>query len=742
MMFANLAFEFTGATILITATSLFFLITLAPEPVQAQNEPLDVVKDWMGYTDISNSLYQYLTTQAFTHLTQREAEIARVTTQAGWIERQKRVLQILSDIVGPFPERTPLNARITGTLQKSGYRVEKIIFESQPKFYVTSCLFLPDGLTACAPAIIYCSGHSQDGFRSDVYQHAIINLVKKGFIVFAFDPFGQGERLQYWDAELQESRIGGPTLEHSYPGAQCFLTGASPARIMIWDGVRAVDYLLTRKEVDPARIGITGRSGGGTQSAYIAAFDDRIAAAAPECYITNFKRLLESKGFQDAEQNFYHGVANGIDHADLLEVRAPRPMLVITTTNDFFSIQGARETAAEVRQLYAALGAAENFRMVEDDAPHASTQKNREAMIAFFQQHFHVAGDAAADAVETLSPGELQVTQTGQVVTSLKGESVFSLNRTVAQRQLEAIEKSRSGDLVAHLQRVKSAAKALAGLRPPADEKEAVFAGRFRRETYMIEKYYLQGEGSYPLPFNLYIPNVRRANAAVLFLHPAGKSEESGPDREIEYFVKQGFILLAPDLPGIGELGPGKFRGDASDFKVGKTSYNSWFAAIQIGRSLVGIQAGDALRLVTFLKMGALQAREIYAIARSEMCPVALYAALFEPSISRLAFLDPLSSIKSIVMNQYYKPYFIPSTVAGGLTVYDLPDLLAALAPRRLLALNVRDQWGNLAKPDQIEAEWQIVRKAYSAHSSADQLIISEQASAHQVQESTAKWLE
>src|SRR5690606_6078198 len=153
------------------------------------------------------------------------------------------------------------------------------------------------------------------------------------------DPVGQGERLEYFDPKTGKSSVGGPTIEHSYPGAQAFVTGSSQARYMIWDGIRGVDYLLSRKEVDSDRIGITGRSGGGTQSAYIAAFDERIKAAAPENYITSFTRLFQSIGPQDAEQNFPSGIISGLDHADLLSVRAPKPGLMITTTRDMFSIQ-------------------------------------------------------------------------------------------------------------------------------------------------------------------------------------------------------------------------------------------------------------------------------------------------------------------------------------------------------------------------------------------------------------------
>lgn len=215
-------------------------------------------------------------------------------------------------------------------------------------------MFVPEGhkKREKAPVVIYCSGHSEEGYRNAIYMHIIVNLVKKGFIVFAFDPVGQWERLEYFDPKTGKSIVGGPTTEHSYPGAQAFITGSSQARYMIWNGIRAVDYLLTRKEVDPARIGITGRSGGGTQSAYIAAMDDRIYAAAPENYLTNFTRLLQTIGPQDAEQNMFNAIIRGIDHGDFLLVRAPKPALMITTTRDMFSIQGVLETEKEVAAIY------------------------------------------------------------------------------------------------------------------------------------------------------------------------------------------------------------------------------------------------------------------------------------------------------------------------------------------------------------------------------------------------------
>ena len=227
---------------------------------------------WIRYTDVSNSLYRYLSGQAFERLERRAEAVAKLKTADQWRKRQAEIRMTLNDIVGPFPEKTPLNARVTCIVRKDGFRVEKIVYESMPGYYVTSALFVPNDLKGKAPAILFCIGHSDAAFRRPLYQHVALNLVRKGFVVLAIDPVGQGERLQYYDPEAGESRIGGSTLEHSYPAAQCFLSGKSIARYFIWDGIRGIDYLLSREEVDPDRIGCHGLSGGGTQSSYIAAF--------------------------------------------------------------------------------------------------------------------------------------------------------------------------------------------------------------------------------------------------------------------------------------------------------------------------------------------------------------------------------------------------------------------------------------------------------------------------------------
>lgn len=685
------------------------------DKVYAQEKELNVLDEWIVYNNNATVTYRHLVELAVEMLDVRRNTINGLKTESDWRKRQEEVRSKLTAVVGAFPDRTPLNARVTGVVQKRGYRVEKIIFESLPGFYVTSALFVPDGLEGKAPAILFCSGHAAAGFRSEAYQTMIINLVQKGFIVFAFDPVGQGERLQYFDVSTGQSRVGGPTKEHSYPGAQVFLTGQTLARYMIWDGIRAVDYLLTREEVDPDRIGITGRSGGGTQSAYIAAFDDRILAAAPEAYITSFERLFQTRGPQDAEQNFFRGIASGLDHADLLEVRAPKPALMITTTRDIFSMQGARETFAEVKQAYQAFGAPDLIRMVEDDAEHASTQKNREAMYAFFQEMLDLPGNSNDENIELLSDEELRVTSTGQVSTSLEGETIYTLNRKEADRRLEELDRKRE-DLEHHLPEVIQAAKQLTGYLHPESTAETVFAGRYPRDGYAVEQYYTAGEGDYVIPFLLLIPDAAGPHPVMVYLNPDGKAADASVGGKMEQIVRDGYMVLAPDLPGSGELS-GSLKGDS---QFGTASYNEWFGGILTGRSLVGIQAGDLVRVIDYVAdRPDVNPERIDAMAQGVLGPVLLHAAAFHDRIRNVTLIDVPISYASFVTHENYDSRFIPASVAGALTSYDLPDLAAALAPRKLLLVNPVDQAGKPAAPAEVDREYAVTRTSYDTGSTA-----------------------
>jgi dienelactone hydrolase len=677
----------------------FMLIAFCFQSMAVQihaQEELDVVSDWLHYTDVENSLYHHLAEQAYDYLEQRQLTIETLNSEADWLQYQKQIQETFQDIIGPFPEKTPLKPRITGTLDRPDFTVEKIVYQSRPDFYVTAVMMLPKNRPAKSPAVIYTSGHTENGFRSDTYQTVMINLVKKGFIVFAFDPVGQGERLQYLNEETGSSDVGGATSEHSYAGAQCFLAGSSLAKHMIWDGIRAVDYLLSRDEVDPDRIGITGRSGGGTQSSYIAAMDDRIYASAPENYITSMEYLLKSIGPQDAEQNFYHGIASEIDHPDLLIARAPKPTLLIATTRDFFSIQGVRNTFTEVQNCYNTFEQPDNIELAVDDYGHGSTESNREAMYAFFRKHLNNPGSADDVPVDLFSEEELQVTKTGQVATSFVTETAFSLNAREAEQSHVSLRRSRknSGN---HLQSVKRAAADLSGYAEPISARTPVFTGRFQRDGYSVEKYFIQGEGEYPVPYLVFEPEQSNGDV-LLYLHPEGKLREAGEEGEIVSLIEEGYTVIAPDLIGIGETGPGLPRGDSY---ISKTSYNKLFGAVLIGRSIAGIRAGDISRLIlsTGLDLAGANGR-IILLAKGTLTPVALHAAAFNPDIAQIILEEPLISYHSLAVNKRYNPEWVHSMVPGALQQYDLPDLAALIAPRKLLYLNPVDHEGEMLSGD------------------------------------------
>lgn len=703
-----------------SAVLLFVLLFLSSINLAAQTD-LDVISGkWLEHTDAGNSLYRYFTAVAYDHLRQRKKLTESIYSAglSGIRIRQQYIKEKLLECTGPFPGKTPLNAKVVSTVEKKDFRVEHIIYESVPGFYVTSSLFLPTGVKRKEklPTIIYCSGHSAEGYRSAAYQVVILNLVRKGFAVFAFDPVGQGERLEYFDRSTGKSEIGGPTSEHSYPGGQAYITGNSQAKIMIWDGIRAVDYLLTRDDIDHARIGITGRSGGGTQSAFIAAYDDRIYAAAPENYITSYERLLQTIGPQDAEQNLTGFISRGLDHADFLAVRAPKPAMMITTSNDMFSIQGAMETEREVAEVYSIFGMRENFSRVEDIAGHASTIRNRELLYSFFQKHLSNPGNPSDEKVTLLTPDELRVTESGQLSVSLNSETVYSLNRRYALELGSQLNTRRTDpDFPEEAVRY---AESLSGYTKPSGEPEPVLTAKILKDDYTIEKYLIRGSGGYIVPYLKFRPATANGKG-VLYLHPEGKAAEA--DGEIATLAARGYVVLAPDLPGTGETGPGNLKGDAY---FGGASHNLWYAGILTGKSITGVRAADIELLAMVLKKEGVS--ELTGISKGDMAAALLHSASFTGMFNNLILAEPYVSYISIVISRKYNPYFILSAVAGALQKYDLPDLAAAFAPRKLVIAGAVDGNGSRKDTIGINSDLKVIRAAYGRKNASGSLVIKD----------------
>jgi hypothetical protein len=436
--------------------------------------------------------------------------------------------------------------------------------------------------------------------------------------------------------------------------------------------------------------------------------------------------LLQSVGPRDAEQNLYHAILRGIDQADFLIVRAPKPTLIISTTEDHFNIQGARESAREVAEVYRAYGKGDNFGIVEDRGPHRTTQRNREAMYAFFQKHLNNPGNPDELEIELPSDEELQVTPTGQLSTSMGGKTVFGLNRKFAEELSGKLETSRQ-DLIKHFPEILKSARELSGYEEPAEVDEPVFCGSIPRDNYEIEKYFVRGEGDYVIPYLLFKPD-KPNDKALVYLHPSGKSAEATEGGEIEWFARNGFTVLVPDLIGTGEIG-------------GNYDWRNieWYVSVLIGRSITGIQAGDVTRLTGQLNKYT-YIREIYGLARKEMSPVLLHAAAFNPSITRIALLESYSSYRSIVMNRFYNPGFIHGTVAGALQTYDLPDLAASLAPRKLMMAGVTDGTGKPHNNESIIEDLSVIRAAYKFRGAGGNLNIRYGESTEMLNELFLEW--
>lgn len=695
-------------------------IGVLPMKSEAQQQ-YQVLQKWQQYRTSNNVLYDYLADQSYDYLSARAKKVENLRSLADWQARQKEIRKTLQEVVGPFPARNPLNAKVVKTIKKQNYTAEHIIFESRPGFLVPSTLFIPNNLApgTKAPAVLYCSGHGAVSYRSKVYQRVMLNLVNKGFIVFAFDPVGQGERLNYPDSLTGNSIVGAPTREHDYAGTQVAITGNALANYMIWDGMRAVDYLLSRPEADPARLGITGRSGGGTQSSMIAAMDDRIMAAAPEAYITSLTRLLQSIGPQDTEQNFPGEISRGLDHADLLEVRAPKPTLMITTTDDMFSIQGARETEAEVKRIYAAYGKPENFARAEDFGVHESTKNNREAMYAFMQKNLRQPGSPADEDVELLSGDETQVLP----ATFPPSETLFSLNAKETAMRLAQLQTART-DLPRHLPQAVVSAKTLSGYESPSATDTPVLAGTLRKKGFMIEKTFIKGEGDYMLPYLLYLP-AQPNGRGMIYLDPAGKGEVEAKGKIAKY-VGEGTTVLVPDLIGIGELGPDNWRKGTYYKHItyeGGMSFELWTTALLINRSIVGVRAGDVVKLVRLLKNRP-GIKAVEGMAEKKLGPVLLHAAAFDNSISEITLVEPLISYRSFVTTHFYHPDLVEATVPAALTAYDLSDLGASLAPRKLTIIEPVDGAGKPANQADLEKDLSVIRTAYGAKKAENNLRI------------------
>jgi len=620
----------------------------------------------------------YLKDKAFALIDGRQRAIARIFTMDDLKARQQYWRAHMLSYLGGLPERTPLNAYTVRTLDRGDHRIEKVIFESRPGFYVTANLYLPKGGRPPYPAILFPLGHERGAKAHQAWQRCLAGFARRGFVALTWDPLGQGERIQMYDEDLHDSKVQGSTVEHTILGMQCLLTGSHIAQYTIWDGVRALDYLLARPEVDARRVGCTGNSGGGTHTAYLSGLDDRIQVAAPSCYITSWKRMLESIGPQDAEQVFPLWLKDGLDYPDYLYAFGGKPFLMLTAIRDFFPIAGARASLEEAQQVYAKLALGGNIAMFEADDGHGYSKPRREAAYRWFTRWLQGAENTEPEAPLSLATAEeLQCTRTGQVQSEFQGAvDVFTLNRRLAG-QLRANRKPAA-------ESVRRRARELTHFEVATGPVRITPFGQVERSEYRVEKLVYESEPGITIPALLFIPNSGGARKpAIVFADAGGKSAAAA---EAAQLVAKGYIVLAPDLRGFGETQPPLDRRDYFVRNFG--DYENTLSALIIGKTMAGMRASDLVRGVELLASRTdVDASRIAVTGRGAAAIPALFAALFDDRIRSLALDGMLVSYESVV-NERIHQGIVDQLIPSALKDFDLPDVIAAIAPRKVGVFN------------------------------------------------------
>lgn len=667
-----------------------WLILLTAAAALAQDVTnLNFLTGHTDYKNIRNTLADYTKRRATALLDKRQSEVAQ--WRAADVSARKQYLrERMLKALGGFPERTPLNARVTGVIEHSDYKIEKIIFESQPRFYVTANLYLPKNGRGPYPAILFPLGHEEGAKAHVAWQHLLITFARNGYVALAWDTIGQGERVQLYDEDFRASKVVRSTTEHTINGIQTMVVGDLFARYTVWDGIRALDYLVSRPEVDPKRIGLTGNSGGGTHTAYIAALDDRIQVAAPSCFITSWRRLLDTIGPQDAEQNIPPWIADGLDHGDFVHAFAPKPYLILSAIRDFFSITGARETFQEARRSYDLLGSADKISMTEADDGHGYTKPRRLAAYRWFDRWLKGSEQITSEPeVIPASEEELWCTPTGQVATSLGGETVFSLN----QKRAQTFKRGNvSVDQVRQVTRY---------VKPDGPVISRPF-GTLQRTGYRIEKLIYDSEPGIVVPALLFVPDGGGRHNAVLYVHGRGKSASVS---EIESLVQSGNIVLAIDVRGFGETRIAS-EANGSDWPRYFGDFSSTMTAFLSGETLVGMRARDIVRGIDLLAArGDVNGDQIYAVGVEGAAVPVLHAAVLDDRIRRVALDKMLVSYQSVVDHKIHRGVF-ENVVPGALRVYDLPDLARIVSPRLVRVIDAVDPVGQRIELDKVSKQY------------------------------------
>ena len=578
--------------------------------------------------------------------------------------------------VGAFPERTPLNAKVVTSLKKDGYRINKVLFESIPGIFVSAYLFLPDSpeFTAPYPAVVISCGHSATGKDSLLYSHAAVLAARGGLAALIFDPYEQGERRQSHDIGLCQG--------HDQIGQKATLLGRSMAMFRLWDGIRAVDYVETRPEIDKNRIGYMGNSGGGTMTSLMNAIDLRLKATVPSCYLTTFTSLCEHLGPQDAEQNVFGQLADGVNHTSLVLIPDSK-VAVCCKFSDFFTYYGTKRLFRLVKSVAAKLGTEDHYAMIDVPGPHGWTEGNESASVDWlrawlrgekellpFDMSMYRARDlgfiAERDGDSGLLPEERGCTPTKSTLDLPGARDAFDVLRDMlADARKTAVLPPRGAERAALVRK-------LANVKDPEDTKALVkVISRDTAGDYEILHI------AFLYPTGLAIPadlvKLRDAKVSSVVISIGRKGRERSFENAAEA-LREGKAVLVADLTGLGSIGEGRFAfyGDAERSEEG-TSVMLYL----MGESMIGRRVTDLGVISNWLKGEGFT--DISLLAEDEVAITVAHAdAAFPELFSEVSLLNPPKPWADAFdpANDGKAPLHYSDIINGALNHYDWPELL------------------------------------------------------------------
>jgi dienelactone hydrolase len=592
-----------------------------------------------------------------------------------WARRSKALRETMFTAMGTLPDKPcALEPKTVGVLKRDGYRIEKLLLQSRPDVWVTANAYIPEGTKGKMPAVLAVHGHWAGARRDPVVQARCLGLVKLGFFVLVVDAFGSGERY---------TKPARGTYHGALYGSTLWPAGLTLLGCQVYDNRRAVDYLLTREEVDGDRLGITGASGGGNQTMYAGALDERFNAVVPVCSVGTYQAYLRAAC---CVCEVLPGALRFAEEGDVLALVAPRALLVINATKDAyqFSVGEANKSIARARPMFKLLRAEDRLKHATFESPHAYNQAMRETMYGWMARWLKGEGDGKPipePKHEVEKPEDLAVFPDDK---RLKG---FLYPPTLAAREAKSLLTKFAHLKADHAEDWESTAVYMrAQLRKqvfgdfPAPPKPAAKADKGDTvdgiETIPL---LLHPEPDMPLPV-LYRsrPGAKGKQPACVLLHLDGKAAALKHPLAAALLGK-GWVVAAPDLRATGETKP------ANDGIRDAPDHNSTEHALWVGRPLLGQWVFDVQCLLDWLAIQpGLDVRRFAVAGIGQAGLVAVCAAgLLDSRVSAAATVDAPASY---VTEQAYPAGTHMGLLAPGLfRVGDVPHLAALTAPRRLV---------------------------------------------------------